>query len=151
MYAAVKRLGWMDEWEKQIDVVRSSSDGSSNFPGAFYEKAFTDILKKKGYDSLIVKDDGYRSEVGGNQILVFDPANVKVTEQKDLYSGSTITSDDVDIALGNARRYHDRNSEFDLGFLADHLFTPDMKESLQSANKKLQDIDNVMKERGVPY
>jgi len=42
------------------------------------EVALTSILKNAGYDSLYITDNKGHADVGGTQLIVFDPTNVRV-------------------------------------------------------------------------
>jgi hypothetical protein len=44
-------------------------------------EALTRIASSTGYDAIIINDREFRPEVGGNQIVVFDPNNIKVIEE----------------------------------------------------------------------
>ena len=59
---------------------RLSAEGVD--PRNLITKAFTEHLKEAGHDALIIIQEPFDIKVGGSQIVVLDPKNVVVVEQK---------------------------------------------------------------------
>ena len=39
----------------------------------------TDALRARGYDGVEVRQQGFNDDIAGSQLVVFDPANIRVT------------------------------------------------------------------------
>jgi len=72
----------VDLTEKQIAANKSYFGKFNNDPrmDREYSWAFTKTVKDYGYDSVKITDKNFRSEVGGNQWVVFDPKNVVIID-----------------------------------------------------------------------
>jgi hypothetical protein len=64
--------------QKRIAFMREN--GAHEFP---HSDALTQVAQAAGYDAIIIRDKEFRPEVGGNQIVVFNPKDVKVVGQSE--------------------------------------------------------------------
>lgn len=65
-----------DTRQKRIAFMREK--GAHEFP---HSDALTLVAQAAGYDSIIIRDKEFRPSIGGNQMVVFNPENVKVVEE----------------------------------------------------------------------
>jgi hypothetical protein len=68
-------------------------------------RAFRDAAKSAGFDSVIVTEKGFSFDVGGSQIVVFDPDNVTVVHT-DTYYKATVVGDPLGVAWLTDEKYN---------------------------------------------
>lgn len=83
-----------------IDVIGRDEIEARRAAGVKREQAFTDVLRGRGYDALIVKQpdvkgptDPFTRRVGGNQVIVFDASNVRPIADEALKAAAGLAFD----------------------------------------------------------
>jgi hypothetical protein len=70
-----------DAFEKRFEESRQKriaflrEQGAHEYPHA---DALTEVVKDAGHDAIIITDGEFRPEIGGNQMVIFNPKNIKI-------------------------------------------------------------------------